>query len=55
MFADMVLTHGKVRFVAAYAPHSGYSRDVWNHFYQELHARLEDPRGNLWWATSTHT
>ena len=33
MFADVVLSHGKVRVVSA--------------FYQELHACLEDPRGTL--------
>ena len=45
MFADMVLSHGTVRFVAAYAPHSGYSRDVLNQIYEGLHACLEDARG----------
>ena len=45
MFADVVLSHGTVRFVAAYAPHSGYSRDVLNKFYEDLHACLEDARG----------
>ena len=41
MLADVVLSHGTGRFVAAYAPHSGYSRDVLNKFY----ACLEDARG----------
>ena len=45
MFADLVLSHGTVRFVAAYAPHSGYSRDVLDKFYEDLHACLEDARG----------
>ena len=45
MFADLVLAHGTVRFVAAYAPHSGYSRDVLDKFYEDLHACLEDARG----------
>ena len=46
MFADVVLSHGTVRFVAAQAPHlSGYSRDVLNQFYEDLHACLEDARG----------
>ena len=45
MFADVVLSHGTVRFVAAYAPHSGYPRDVLNKFYEDLHACLEDARG----------
>ena len=45
MFADVAFSHGTVRFVAAYAPHSGYSRDVLNQFYEDLHACLEDARG----------
>jgi len=45
MFADVVLSHGTIRFVAAYAPHGGYSRDGLNQFYKELHACLEDARG----------
>ena len=28
MFADLILSHGTVGFVAAYVPHPGYSRDV---------------------------
>ena len=45
MFAHVVLSHGTVRFVAAYAPHGRYSRDVLNQIYEGLHACLEDARG----------
>ena len=45
MLADVVLSHGTVGFVAAYAPDSGYSRDVLNQIYTGLHACLESVRG----------
>ena len=45
MLADVVLSHGTVGFVAAYAPHSGYFRDVLNRLCEGLHACLESVRG----------
>lgn len=44
MFVDVIFSKISIKLISAYAPQSGYLRDVLDTFYDELHSCLEDAR-----------